>query len=275
MRRFIVFFTCLLTVTAASLPAASASVLDQRNDFQLTYGIYGGGFQALNIDIDFEFDKTHYKADMRAKPFGVLGHLLPWAGHYMTSGTVKKGVLTPSEHDRISAWRDDQSHLTMTYKNGVLTELKEIEDEKGKPVSEIVPVPKDMHENTIDLVTSVLDMLVKTSDKNNCTYAQEVYDGRRRFRMTFKDEGVTTIAPSAVNIFSGEAHLCRMELIPLKGFTGKPRGYYRIQEDARKKGELPVVWLGRAWASGPMVPVRMMVKSDYGTVLMHLKAVKR
>lgn len=283
-RRFPRFFASLLTLVVCFAPFADAattapvaqSVLDQRNHFTASYGIYGGGFQALAIQIDYDFDKTHYSADMRAKPYGVLGRLLPWAGDYATKGVVKKGVLIPQQHDRISAWRDDKSHLVMTYKDGALDQLKEINDEKGKNTSQIITVPKDMSEDTVDLVTAVTDMLVQSTDKNDCSYAKEIYDGRRRFRMTFKDEGTQKLTKSAVNIFTGTAHLCRMELIPLKGFKGKPRGYYRIQEDARTNGgELPVVWLGRAWDGGPMIPVRMMVKSEYGTVLMHLQKIER
>lgn len=269
------FAVCFLTFFALSAPAPAASILSRDNRFTVSYGVYGGGFQALAIDVAFDFDKVDYTVAMNAKPYGVLGSLLPWAGLYQTKGIVQKGVLQPVEHDRISAWRDDKSHVIMSYKNGVLTKLEEIENEKGKESKKNLPLDKSYHKGTVDLVTGVIDMLIRATDKNNCTYARDMYDGRRRFRMTFKDQGMQTITPSAVNIFSGKAHLCRMELVPLKGFTGKPRGYYRIQEEARTKGELPVVWLGQAWKNGPLIPVRMMVKSEYGTVLMHLKKIKR
>lgn len=277
MRSFMRFFVISLTLgIALTASARAASILDQKNRFSVTYGIYGGGFQALNIDITYDLNKTDYDARMNAKPYGVLGKLLPWAGKYETKGIIKNATLIPIEHDRISAWRDDKSHVIMSYKNGQFSQLKEISDEKGKNSSRIVPVEQDLSQDTVDLVTAVTDMLVRSTDKNDCTYSKEVFDGRRRFRMTFKDEGTQNLVKSAVNIFGGTAHVCRMELVPLKGFKGKPRGYYRIQEDARKNGgELPVIWLGQAWKNGPMIPVRMMVKSEYGTVLMHLKAIDR
>lgn len=275
MIRRIMSLAALIFIVAYGSNAQAASVLDQNNNFDVTYGIYGGGFQALTIDIAFEFDKTHYMNEMNAKPYGALGHLLPWAGKYKTIGVVKKNTLIPVQHDRTSAWRDDKSRLILSYKNGVLTRKEEIEDETGKAVKKVLPVEKEMHQGTIDIVTAILDMLVKASDKKNCSYTQDVFDGKRRFRMTFKDEGTQNIGASAINIFKGPARLCRMELIPLKGFSGKPRGFYRIQEEARAKGDLPVVWLGQAWKDGPMIPVRMMIKSEYGTVLMHLQKIKR
>lgn len=270
--RFILVFLAVFMLTAH---ARAASVLDHSNRFTVSYGIYAGGFQALAIDVAFDVDKTHYMMGMKAKPYGMLGRLLPWAGDYKTVGAVKKGLLVPMQHDRLSAWRDDTSYLIMSYKDGTLIKKEEIDNENGKTVKKTVPLEKGMHEGTLDLVSAVLDMLVKATDKKTCTYSQEIYDGKRRFRFTFKDEGTKDIAASAINIFKGPSRLCRMELIPLKGFKGKPRGYYRIQEEARAKGELPVIWLGQAWAGGPMIPVRMMIKSEYGTVFMHLQKVER
>lgn len=274
----LLMISAVIGVCAGAAPSAAlaASVLDQHNDFVATYGVYGGGIQALAIDVGFDFNKTTYVARMDAKPYGALGKLLPWAGHYVTDGVVKKGALIPGKHDRTSAWRDDKSRMFMSYNvNGVLTKMEQFEDESGQSSHKELPLDAALHKGTLDLPTAITDMLVTATDKKTCNYAHDVFDGKRRFALTFKDEGTVKIPPSNVNIFSGAAYVCRMELVPQKGFTGKPRGFYRIQEAARKKGELPVVWLGRAWNGGPIIPVRMMIKSEFGTVLVHLKNIRK
>lgn len=273
-RRIAVLLTLLFTFAYAG--QAFAQAWNGTGRYVLEYGVYGGGFQALDIDVVIDMEKNNYDARMNAKPYGVLGKLLPWAGLYETEGTIKKGALVPDHHDKTSAWRDDRDRLVMTYKNGALIKAEKIVNEGKNKKTEILQPPPAYHTNTVDLVTNILAMLRESSFKDRCDFAQDVFDGKRRFRMTFKDKGVTTLQKSALNAFEGKARICAIELIPQEGFAGKkPRGFYKIQEDARKQGTLPIVWLGRFWKGGPLVPVRMLVKSEYGTVIVHLQNAKR
>ena len=263
-----VFFLLMLAIPA------TASVLDKPRDFTLTYGVYGGGFQALTIDLHFKFSPTTYRVTMDAKPYGVLGHLLPWAGQYDTQGVVRKNVLTPQHHEKRSGWRDDHSHLTMTYdRTGRLIKQMQEETSGKKTKMTEIPVASEMSKDAVDITTGIVRMMVAANDHDTCTHESMIYDGKRRFRMVFKDKGREKLADSKINIARGTARRCQLELVPVLGFKGTARGDYMIQEQARALGALPLVWVAPLWQGGPAVPVRMLVKSDFGSVFIHVQKV--
>ncbi len=269
--RHLGLFTCFLLLFST---AVHARVLDNPHDFTLTYGVYGGGFQALTIDLHFKFTPTSYRVTMDAKPYGVLGHLLPWAGQYDTKGLVRRDALVPQRHEKHSGWRDDHSHLYMTYNTkGQLIEQRQEESRGTSKKMVNIPVARDLAADAVDITTGIVRMMIAANDHDTCTHESMIYDGKRRFRMVFKDMGREKLAESKINIARGIARRCQLELVPVLGFKGKPRGYYMIQEQARALGALPLVWVAPLWPNGPSVPVRMLVKSDFGAVFIHVMRV--
>jgi hypothetical protein len=262
--RFIVrlFLTACLVFP---LSADAASILSKKQDYTLQYGLYGGGFQALDAGIRFQFNKTTYAASMDAKPSGALGYLLPWNGKFNTKGLIKSNRLIPQLYTKQSSWRGDKAQTELAYdKNGKFVS-------KSEGVNKNMAVDPELYKDSVDVLTSIVNMLVRVNDEGTCNADVMTYDGKRRYRMVFRDKGVEELPPSKVNIFKGKARRCQMELIPVAGFKGqKSRGYYMLQEQGRKLGSLPMVWVGPAWEGGPYVPVRILMKNDYGTMLVHL-----
>ncbi len=255
----------LLLCCFALRPAAAQRV-------SLDYGVWAGGFQALDVALDITVNKDSYRATMTAHPTGFLGKLLPWAGDYRTEGVVRNGVLIPTFHERMSAWRDDRSYLRIFFSKGRVSRVEEIETFAGKKQTVPRPQPPGMTDGAVDIMTAIVGMLLHATDKGNCDYRAVAFDGKRRFRVGFKDLGIETLPVSQRNVFSNvPARTCELELTALMGFSGRPRGYYKIQEEARTLGQLPRVWLGRMNANGPYILGRMLVKSEYGAVFVHLE----
>ena len=76
---------------------------------------------------------------------------------------------------------------------------------------------------------------------------------------------------SGYNLYEGSAEKCTVEVRPVAGrWHEKPRGWMSIQEQGREKGMLPTVWMAKMNENGPAVPVTVRVKTDYGTLFMHL-----
>lgn len=278
MRRANRFFVLLL-LCALSATAQARSVIHQPQDYTLTYGIWGGGFQILTATVHFEIKKESYRITMHATPTSGIGMLLPWVGEFETRGRITPtGQLVPHYHEKRSAWREDKKLVRMTYdRNGKL--VNQVEDETDNGKARVTPVVLDpkLHSGAVDLITAIMRMIVHTTDADNCTYRSVTYDGKRRFAFVFTDKGIDHLTPSSYNIAGkvqgGRAIRCQMEMVPLHDF-GKPRGYYKLQEQGRALGQLPMVWLAPLWSGGPDVPVRMVMKSDFGTMLMHVQAVK-
>jgi hypothetical protein len=204
----------------------------------LDYGVWAGGFQALDVALDITVNKNAYQATMTARPTGFLGKLLPWAGDYHTEGVVRNGVLIPTFHERMSAWRDDRSYLRIFFSKGRVSRVDEIETVAGKKQTVPRPQPPGMTDGTVDIMTAIVGMQLQATEKGNCNYQAVAFDGKRRFRIGFKDLGVETLPVSQRNVFSNvPARACELELTALMGFSGRPRGYYKIQQEARALGQ--------------------------------------
>src|SRR5690606_14417519 len=76
---------------------------------------------------------------------------------------------------------------------------------------------------------------------------------------------------SDYNLYSGPAKRCTIEVQPAGGkWHDKPRGWFSIQEQGRNKGTMPTIWVASITPDMPAVPVKVMVKTDYGTLFLHL-----
>jgi hypothetical protein len=112
-------------------------------------------------------------------------------------------------------------------------------------------------------------------ETNLCEGRDDIYDGERRFTLIFRDQGAGSLPESRYNAYTGPARVCTVEIEPKGGrWHKKPRGWLSIQEQGRKKGSLPTVWMAQMPGIPFAVPVKIRVKTNYGTLLMHLKSAR-
>ena len=235
----------------------------------LHYEIYAGGIHALSADLDIERGTKNYHVTFNAKPYGVIGSLLPWGGVYDTKGQVVKNDFVPTSFNKVSQWREDHDTDSFVYKNGKLISQTERDETKKPVVTKNIPIDPALTANSVDILTGTARLLKQADAGKACDFGTIVYDGRRRYTLQFRDKGTETLQASQYNSFSGPTKICEIEMIPIAGFPKKPKGYYKIQEEARTRGQLPRVWIGQV--SGFHVPVKLMVKSEMGAVLIHLQ----
>ncbi len=247
--------------------------------FTLHYAMYAGGFQAMSLAIDFDFTNnkstSSYAVKMNAQPYGLLGHILPWAGEYKTNGIFEKNLAYPVSHTTISRWREDHDSYFMTFRHKEFVSGHKIEKEDGTTKETKITVDPSFYTGAVDIVTASIRAMQHLQDANDCTSSSFVFDGKRRFQLKFSALGKEQLTKSRYNMFNGSTSLCQVEMIPLLGYKNKPTGYYKIQEAARARGQLPRVWFGAAWSNGRPVPVKMLLKSEYGAVFVHLEKITR
>ena len=157
-------------------------------------------------------------------------------------------------------------------KDGTFDKLTITEDGQDKSPGEI---ESQLTNQTIDMLAASMNVMAQAKTSKKCEGTSEVFDGKRRFKLIFKDVGNETLIKTRYNIFDGNTAKCTVEIEPISGkWHEKPRGWLSIQEQGRQKGSLPTVWFGQVKANGLYVPVKVRVKTDYGTLFMHLKAVE-
>lgn len=259
--------SCLILLPGPPAGAAEKAAGPQR----MFYDVYAGGIHAVEATLDVNVEKARrYRMEMRAHTRGFLAALAPWKGSFETMGWwLKGGALTPELHRSVSTWRDEVEIKEYKYgKDGSFLGYRVEEAGKDKTPKTIEP---DLTENSTDALTATLMVMEALADGKPCEGASEVFDGDRRYRLIFRDRGPERLESSRYNIYEGPAIRCEVEVEPMQGrWHSKPRGWLSIQEQGRKQGALPTVWMASMEEGAPAVPVKVRVKTDYGTLFSHL-----
>lgn len=260
MRNALLFSCAFLVISA---PAQAAQ--------KYTYKVYAGGIDAVRAYLSIEqTSKEHYDMTLDARTRGFLAKLAPWTGAFITKTRTVNGAFKPLLHKSVSTWRGETEVKEYRYgKNGQFEELVITEGEQA-PKKETVAA--ELTKDTTDVLSATLDMLAAfPKNAENCTGQSEIFDGKRRFKMFFREQGKTMLQASRYNIYEGPATECTVEIEPAGGeWHEKPRGWLSIQEQGREKGTMPTIWIAKPDGQDIAIPVKVRVKTDYGTLFMHL-----
>ncbi len=262
-------------MSAIILSAVSAlPALADGNLQKMEYDVYAGGFHVVEAHLDTDMRKPgRYALELGARTRGFLGDLAPWHGVFLSNGwrDVKTGKVMPELHQSITTFRDEKEIKTYQYgKDGTFKEytIKDPEND-GSPR----PVPAEWTQGTTDALTATLTVMQAIAAGGTCTGSDEVFDGKRRYTLIFKEVKQVELAANNYNVYAGPAMECTVEVKPGAGkWHEKPRGWMSIQEQGRARGTMPTVWFAALQDGGPAVPVKIRVKTDYGALLMHLTA---
>lgn len=238
---------------------------------QLVYEVYAGGIHAVQAKMDIDLRKsTDYTLILDAKTRGFLGSLIPWEGIFESHGwLLKDGKYQPQKHQSTASWRKETDIKEYLYnKDGSFKSLR-ITDKHSK--AELREVDKEVTDGTTDILSATLQVLNAYNQNKKCEGSSEVFDGKRRFKQIFKHEQNVMLEKSKYNIYGGPAAQCTVEVVPVSGeWHKKPRGWLSIQEQGRDRGTMPTLWVAQISKDGPAVPVKIRVKTAYGTLFMHL-----
>jgi len=236
----------------------------------MTYDVYAGGIHALDAKLSIETDKKKYTTRLDSATHGLLKTLAPWSGSFSSKGNLGKDKTPlPLEHLSSSTWKDETEEKRFTYDGkGHFVSYKVTEGGKDKTPDDI---DKTLTEGATDLLSATLELLLALPSKQDCKGESLIFDGNRNFKLVFKETSLETLKKSKYNIFDGQTVSCQVEVIPEKGkWRKKPRGWLSIQEQGRQKGALPQIWLGKMDGATTYIPVKVRVKTNYGTLFLHL-----
>ncbi|MFN3826274.1 MAG: DUF3108 domain-containing protein [Micavibrio sp.] len=264
-------FTVLLSaITLISFTYPARAEVGSHKQTML-YDVYAGGIHAVKAQLDVSYEKNNrYKLFLGANTIGFLERLVPWKGTFETEGwrLGNKGE-RPEVHRSTATWKGEDELKEYFYgKDGVFKKLRILEDDQDKSPQS---VDAELVDGTIDVLTATLSAMQNVAADGQCAGTSEIFDGKRRFEIVFKHESDETLVPTDYNVYQGPSARCQVEVKPLTGeWHKKPRGWMSIQEQGRQKGSLPTVWFAKVSEDGPAVPVKVRVKTEYGTLFMHL-----
>ncbi len=240
-------------------------------DYQkIDFDVYAGGFHAVNANMELDYrNKGHYSIVFDAETRGMLGSLAPWKGTFSSMGWTNEGTLVPKLHESIALWRDEKEVKSYNYtKDGGFKNIVTLYKHK-KPRTR---VPKEeLTKGTIDALSATVMIMEHISGGGKCEGETDIFDGKRRYKLVFTHNKFVTLKKSRYNAYSGAAAECTVEVKPIAGaWHKKPRGWLSIQEQGRERGLMPTVWFAQVAKNAVAVPVRVRVKTAYGTLFMHM-----
>ncbi len=270
----VLVFTASFVFLLTNNIMAKDNMVDTRPyDYQkMKYEVYAGGINAVKAEMELDYRKKgHYSIKFEAETRGLLGSLVPWQGIFETTGWLLGGKfkIMPELHESIALWRDEKEVKSYYYnKNGSFEKMVTLYKHK-KPKTKI-PDEK-LTKDTIDALSVTLMVMEKVADGGKCEGKKDVFDGKRRYSLIFNHKGFVNLKKSRYNAYAGMAAECTVEVKPIAGaWYKKPRGWLSIQEQGRKRGMMPTVWLAQVRENAVTVPVRVRVKTAYGTLFMHM-----
>ncbi len=259
-----IFLMSVATSAAAATPKISV----------LNYDVYAGGIHAMNAQLTIRKEAAKYDVSLTAGTQGLLKQLADWSGKFESKGNIAGGKTYPLSHQSASVWKGStQSKLFKYDGKGNFLSYQMTDDGKDQ-------TPKDIDlslaKGTTDTLSATLHLMIGLPKGQVCAGNELVFDGDRNFRLHFTGTATENLQKTNYNIYSGPTISCSVEVTPEKGkWRKKPRGWLSIQEQGRNKGSLPTVWFGPVKGQPDIyVPVKIRIKTDYGTLFLHLTSEK-
>jgi hypothetical protein len=218
------FGTSLALVALLSLPAAAqsptkiADLAPPGGTLSVSYSIAFWGIPFGQTNYDGRFTDTGYSARSHFQTSGIVSMFWQATIDATANGHMAQHALLPNEYDSFYRRSEDKKErVKVTFAAGDATTFADPPYNMTQ-----YPVTAEQKREAVDPMSAVTLILsgVKADASNPCGTVAPVFDGRRRYDITFsymKDEPVKL----ANGLFNGKAHLCQLHYNQIAGFKPK------------------------------------------------------
>lgn len=253
----------LMLAVPALAQSAGAETAAQKSDVDLSYKIYVGGFHVADIGVDMDLAPQNYDIAAKVKTSGMIGRMFPWWMQAYSRGQIVGAGVMPISAGQRNSWKGRERYIDMKFTDGVAR----IERIAPKPESDDRDkVPEAMRTGVVDLASAIVSIIRKMDGDETCSARVAVFDGRRRYDLIAKPDGVEKLRPSGYTPYVGDTVNCELRIRKQVGFKRKDDSGWN-DGDRRAR-----VWMGKAFADVPPVPVRLTLNTPLGGLVAHLSA---
>lgn len=251
------------SVVALSMLALSASGAVARDaDVDLVYKVYIGGFHVVDLQLDIGFAPEKYDVKARINSSGTIGRMFPWTMDANSRGRFSDaGVVVPASARQKNTWRGKERFIDLSFADGIARV------DRMKPVPETDDrdkVPEALRTGAVDLTSAIMALITQMDESAECRNSVPVFDGRRRYDLRVEPDGSDQLKPNRYSPFRGATTNCVVWIDKKAGFKRKDSSGWSDQQRRAK------VWMGKAFASAPPVPIRLTFDTPYGGLIAHL-----
>ena len=218
----------------ALAPAAQAMTVT--HDFAVRLGV----FDASRTRFSYSLTTKDYSVRSTVATNGLFDTLYPFKAEYATTGKIKKDGLETASYKYKSRSRFNSRRKELVYNNrGEPIYRISAKNDKEKKVE--IEQRAD-NKDTTDLQTVMAKLALQYNQLKFCAARMQVFDGKRRYDVIFKDEGKELLNDETLP-YKGEAVKCSMYIDSLGSsgddllwdVTQDEPIYFWIMEDGVRK----------------------------------------
>ena len=195
MKKITYFLSFLLLF---ALPVQSKTL---EQDLNVNIGI----FDAAKVTMTYSLDNKSYAFSSNVETAGLFAKLYYFSALYSTNGKILNNKFVAQNYSYTSKSGSNTRTKQLVFDDlGKLIERISAKNNKQKKVQIKIP---DIKFDANDLQTIFAKLALQIKNHNFCAMEKEVYDGKKTYKISVKDEGKTTLNDQDIS-YTGEALKC-------------------------------------------------------------------
>jgi len=245
----------------SALPAAAKD-----RTLKLGYNVYLGGLNIFYLNANLRLDGSRYEIFGGGETKGFARMMWRWAVEASAKGVVNGKGIESATYDVATKRKGKHRKLRLTFNDdGAYSVVRNPKDSARKRKRR--KLPKMIPSGTLDPISVSMAVASAAAKGETCGGKFPVFDGNRRYDLTFTKMGEEHFSKPGYSIFSGKAIRCTFAMKRISGFR-RNRVALRFWEGERL--EPPQIWLGRLERGLPMVPIQFQADFNMGYMIIYL-----
>ncbi len=254
---------CLLLVLfwLLATPVNGAARAAEDYGLEMDYDLFIGGFLVGRAGFQLQLGKGNYVISASGRSEGLIDRIIGFRSRASTEGQFHQGRPRPTLHRHDNRWFGEPRTVRLGFDSAGprgIEVLPEAADDDRQPV------PRDLLGGSVDPLSAALLAGIEVAPESAaepCRFVLPIFDGRRRYDITFTPERWENIEGP---FFTGKARRCSALTRRIAGFSERP-WLPRTEEP-----EAGRVWFARMAPVTLPIVVRLEADIGLGSLVVHL-----
>ena len=260
-------FLAILVGSSTVAAGLQSSLPMPTRHMALTYEVHAGGLHVFSFDVGLTLDSEGYRISVVGGTRGISSILYKWDVSLKAEGESMR----PERYVSVNTGRQPTKTMQLDFiEDGSFSVTRNLPEPVAETAEE-AELPTRLPANIVDPLSAALVAAQNLATTGHCEQTLPVFDGKRRFDLTFHDVGSGDLPKSRMAIYQGAAVLCGLTMKRISGFM-KPRRH--VGQWDQDQDEPPTLWIAQVSPDMPPVPVRFTGSISLGSIVVHLTKIE-